>query len=86
LGAITSLTGPVEEIDGKLMLRIPLEAGGDQFIRSSTGISRVEGDYLIVTIPEWLAGMLRIQAGTLVSVDNQDGKFNIHPINPGYLQ
>jgi len=40
---ITSLQGPVEKIDGKLVLYVPLSAGGDQFIACSKGISEVEG-------------------------------------------
>ncbi|HEY1802577.1 MAG TPA: hypothetical protein VGG46_16745 [Terriglobales bacterium] len=83
---ITSLHGPVEKIDGKLTLLIPLEAGGRELIECSRGISEVEGEYLKIVIPEWLAGMLRIEDGSLVSVDNENGKFNIHPINPAPLQ
>jgi hypothetical protein len=36
--------------------------------------------------PGHFNGMLRIEEGTLVSVDNENGKFNIHPINPGLVQ
>jgi hypothetical protein len=83
---VTSLQGPIEKIDGKLTLLIPLEAGGDQLIECSRGISEIKGGYLKITIPEWLSGMLRIEAGSLVSVDNANGKFNIHPVNPSPLQ
>jgi hypothetical protein len=83
---VTSLQGPVEKVDGKLILRIPLEAGASEFLDCSRGISEVEGDCLKITIPEWLAGMLRIDEGDLVSVDNANGKFNIHPVNPKPLQ
>jgi len=83
---VTSLQGPIEKIDGKLTLLIPLEAGGDQFIECSKGISEIQGEYLKITIPEWLSGMLRIEEGSLVSVDNENGKFNIHPINHGLVQ
>jgi hypothetical protein len=83
---ITSLTGPVEKIDGKLTLVIPLIAGGDRFIECSRGISQIQGEYLKIVIPEWLAGMLRIEEGHSVSIDNKDGKFNIHPVNPMPLQ
>ena len=83
---IISLQGPVEKIEGKLVLRIPLEAGGSELIECSRGISEVEKDYLKITIPEWLAGMLRIDVGSLVSVDNRNGKCNIHPIDPTPLQ
>ena len=83
---ITSLSGPVEKVNDQLVLRIPLEAGGSDLIECSRGISEIEGDYLKITIPEWLAGMLRIHEGSLVSVDNREGKCNIHPINPLPLQ
>ena len=83
---VTSLQGPIEKIDGKLTLLIPLEAGGDQFVVCSKGISGIQGEYLRITIPEWLSGMLRIEEGSMVSVDNENGKFNIHPINPLPLQ
>jgi len=83
---VISLQGPVEKLDGKLVLRIPLDAGGNEFIQCSRGISEIEGDFLKITIPEWLSGVLRIEAGSLVSVDNRDGKCNIQPINPLPLQ
>lgn len=37
-------------------------------------------------VPEWLSGTLRIEEGTLVSVDNENGKFNIRPVNPQPVQ
>ena len=83
---VTSLQGPVEKVAGKLLLRIPLAAGGDQFIECARGISQVKGEYLNVFIPEWLAGSLRIDEGSLVTVDNADGKFNIHPVQPLPIQ
>ena len=83
---VTSLQGPVEKVDGKLVLSIPMIAGGDQFIECSKGISEVQGEYLKIIIPEWLAGMLRIEEGSLVTVDNANGKFNIHPVNPNPIQ
>jgi hypothetical protein len=36
-----------------------------------------DGDYLTVVIQPWLAGKLRIGAGSLVVVDNNDGKLRI---------
>ena len=74
---IISLEGPLESIDGKLMLRIPLEAGGDKLAPFARGIGEVDGDYLIVVIQPWLAEKLRVGAGSLVFVDNNNGKFNI---------
>lgn len=86
MDGIASLQGPVEKIDGKLVLRIPLEAGGDEFVGCSRGISEVKDGFLVVEIKEWLAGMLRIEAGDLVHVDNRNGKFNITPVNPRPVQ
>ncbi len=83
---VFSLTGPVELIDGKLMLLIPLDAGGDQFIECSRGVSEIEGNNLKVVIPEWLAGLIRVEAGDLVTVDNENGQFSIRPVNARPLQ
>jgi hypothetical protein len=83
---VTSLRGPVEKIEGKLTLLIPLEAGGDQFVECTKGIAEIHGTFLRVTIPEWLSGLLRIDEGSTVSVDNANGEFNIHPINPSPIQ
>jgi hypothetical protein len=73
---VVSLQGPVEKIDGRFILRIPLESGGRELIDCSRGISEVKGGYLEITIPDWMAGMLRIDAGSIVSVDNRNGKCN----------
>ncbi|MEI8288002.1 MAG: hypothetical protein WCH99_00905 [Verrucomicrobiota bacterium] len=48
---VTSLEGPLESIDGKLMLRIPLAAGGQSLVACSRGIGVVDGDSLKVVIP-----------------------------------
>lgn len=63
------------------MLRIPLAAGGDRFIACSKGISDIRGGFLCIEIKAWLADKLKISEGSLVTVDNADGKFNIRP-NP----
>ncbi|HEX4601073.1 MAG TPA: hypothetical protein VH116_06755 [Gemmatimonadales bacterium] len=73
----TSLEGPVELIDGKLTLRVPLAAGGDQLAPLARGIGEIDGEYLKVIIQPWLAGKLRIVPGSLVFVDNRNGKFTI---------
>ncbi|MBV9888480.1 MAG: hypothetical protein JO119_18205 [Acidobacteria bacterium] len=75
----TSLQGPVLLVNGKLTLMIPLEDGGTEFVACSRGISEVEGPCLKITIPEWLAGMLRIDEGDIVCVSNWDGKLHIEP-------
>jgi antitoxin component of MazEF toxin-antitoxin module len=48
----------------------------------SRGISELQEEFLKIVIPEWLAGMLRIEEGDLVCVDNNDGKFHIIPSKP----
>jgi hypothetical protein len=83
---VTSLEGPVERLNEKLVLRIPLVAGGSELIACARGISEVDGEYLTIIIPEWLSGMLRIEAGCLVSIDNSGGKCNINPIEQQPLQ
>jgi hypothetical protein len=79
---VTTLTGPVENIDGKLLLRIPLDAGGSELVAASRGIGVVEGEFLSIEIMDWLAKKLGISEGSLVAVDNVNGKFNIRPSNP----
>ena len=75
----TSLQGPVLMVNGKLTLMIPLEDGEAEFAACSRGISEVEGSCLKITIPDWLAGVLRIDEGDIVSVSNWDGKLHIAP-------
>ncbi len=72
-----SLEGQVLKVAGQLMLLIPLACGGAQLVECSRGISEVQGEFLKIAIPEWLAGMLRIEEGDLVCVHNADGKFHI---------
>jgi hypothetical protein len=79
---VMSLEGPVLKIDGELVLIIPLSAGGDELVDCSRGISEVQGEFLKIVIPEWLAGMLRIEEGDLVCVEDADGKFHITPGKP----
>jgi hypothetical protein len=82
LDDFTSLEGPVDLVDGRLTLVIPLEARGCEFIQCSNGIAEVDGESLNVRIPDWMADKLGIREGSLVQVDNKDGKFNIRPVPP----
>jgi len=79
---IVSLEGPVELLDGKLVLQIPLDAGGDVLRTAARGISTVDDEFLTITIPDWLAEKLGIGDGSLVLVDNSGGKFNITRVPP----
>jgi len=78
---VMSLEGPVLKINGELVLIIPLSAGGDELADCSRGNSEVQGEFLKIVIPEWLAGILRIEEGDLVCVEDTDGKFHITPSN-----
>jgi hypothetical protein len=86
MDGFASLQGPVEKVDGNLVLRIPLAAGGEEFVECSRGVSEIKDGYLVIEIKEWLAGVLRIEPGDLVSVNNADGKLNITPVNPRPVQ
>lgn len=75
----TSLQGPVLKVNGKLTLMIPLQDGEAEFVACSRGISEAEGACLKIAIPDWLAGMLRIDEGDIVSVSNWNGELHIDP-------
>jgi len=78
----TSLKGPVELIDGKLTLMIPLNVGGSDLVACTKGIAKIEGEFLKITFPDWLVSKLGwIQNGTILEVDNKGGKFNFSPIS-----
>ena len=82
LGEVTSLEGPVIKKDGQLMLLIPLSEGGEELIACSRGISEIVDGCLKIVIQEWLAGMLRVEEGDRVNINNCDGKFNISAVSP----
>jgi hypothetical protein len=77
-----SLEGRVLKVMGELMLLIPLADGGSEMVESSRGISEVQGEFLKIVIPEWLAGVLRIEEGDLVCVQS-DGKLHIRALHAG---
>ena len=77
MAEIVSLEGPVEIVDGELVILIPLEAGGAALAPFAKGIGTIEGEFLKVVIQPWLAEKLRIGAGSLVIVDNANGKLTI---------
>jgi hypothetical protein len=77
-----SLEGPVLKVNGELMLLIPLQNAGTEVVERSHGVSEVQGEFLKITIPEWLAGMLEIEEGDLVRVEG-DGMLRISAPNGG---
>jgi hypothetical protein len=72
-----SISGPIENVDGRMMLQIPLEAGGSDLAPSAKDIGRIEDGLLKVEIPSWLAEKLNIDAESFVTVDNLEGQFRI---------
>ncbi len=74
-----SLVGPLEERDGKLVLLIPMEVGGDKLLACTRGIAEIDGDMLCIKVPDWLAARFEMQIGSLVWINNRDGKFNFGP-------
>jgi hypothetical protein len=74
---VVSLEGPVELIDGRLMIRIPLSAGGQDLVQAARGVGEIDGENLVVAIAPWLVEHLHIEAGSLVVVDNEDGRLRI---------
>ena len=79
---VMSLEGPVLKVNGELVLFIPLSAGSGELIELSRGISEVEGEFLRINIPVWLAAVLRIEEGDLVGVHKAGGLFRIGPSDP----
>jgi hypothetical protein len=82
----TSLQGPVLKVNGKLTLMVPLEDAGAGCVACSRGISETEGACLKIAIPNWLAGILRIDEGDIVSVSNWDGELHIEPSETRMVQ
>jgi hypothetical protein len=82
---VLSLEGPVLKVNGELMLLIPLADASAESVERSRGISEVQGDFLKIVIPEWLAGMLDIEEGDLVRVqsdgDLQVGELSSAPVH-----
>lgn len=72
-----SIKGPVECVDGDLVLRIPLDEGGYELVPVAGRIGEVKDGCLCVVIRPWLAEKLGIREGSLVFVDNKNGKFTI---------
>ncbi len=72
-----SLQGPVERRENRLVLRIPMDAGGDRLQLVAKATSFVENDALVVLLPEWLAQRMHLGEGSEVNIDDRWGKLNI---------
>lgn len=74
---VFEMAGPVEEENGKLVLRIPLAMGGHEFTHVTESISEIDGPYLKIMLPQWLVQKLDLREGSRVAIDNRDRKFNM---------
>ncbi len=54
-----------------------MAAGGSTLASLARGIGVVDGEFLIVVIKPWLAEKLNVTLGSLVVVDNKNGKLTI---------
>jgi hypothetical protein len=77
-----SLQGPVEVVDGELALRIPLAAGGDRLVGLTKGAGKVDGEYLVIVLYPKIAELLGVVEGSLITVDNRNGEFNVRASVP----
>jgi hypothetical protein len=74
---VTSIQGPVENVQGKLTLRIPLGAGGARLARCARGVGSIDGEFLQIIIPDSVAEGTGITFHSVVIVDNRNGRLNI---------
>lgn len=72
-----ALEGPVERRGGRLVLRVPLSAGGERLRQVATAASYVEDGRLVVVLPEWLLERMALEEGSAVHVDDRWGRLNI---------
>ena len=72
-----AVEGPVERLGDQLVLRVPLDEGGEMLRLVANANSYVEDGRLVVPLPEWLAVRMRLGEGSTVHVDNRFGKLNI---------
>ncbi len=72
-----ALEGPVERRGNQLVLRVPLERGGEQLKLVTKATAYEEDGRLVVVLPEWLARRMQLDEGSAVHVDNRWGRLNI---------
>ncbi len=54
-----------------------MKVGGDKLAPLAKGVGTIEDGYLCVVLELWLAEKLRVIEGSIVIVDNVNGKFTI---------
>lgn len=80
-GVTGTITGPAVEHGGNFWLIIPLEPGGKHFVDCTKGTSIVEDGYLKIFIAARVAEVIGIRNGSIVQIDNRDGKLNVQLTN-----
>ncbi len=81
LNDYVSLEGPVERRGDRLVLRVPMNAGGDRLRLVANATSFEEDGRLVVFLPEWLAKRMQLDEGSAVHVDDRWGRLNIARLN-----
>ncbi len=81
LNDYVSLEGPVERRGDRLVLRVPLNAGGDRLRLVANATAFEEDGRLVVELPEWLATRMKLDEGSAVHVDDRWGRLNISRLN-----
>ena len=72
---VDCVSGPLETSNGQLVLRIPLRLVGPQLAECTRGISRVDGDHLLIAIPNALSLAATLTSGMVVTVGRKGRKF-----------
>ena len=71
-----SLEGPIEFVEGRLILAIPLNIGGEELsLVAPKDQWKIKDDCFVFELPAWLAEKLRVGPNDFVIIDNLDGKF-----------
>ena len=72
---------PIVKPNGELMLLVPL-ADTIGSVEPSGSFLDMQGNFLKIVIPQWLAEMLEVGEGDFLRVSNADGEFQIQPVQP----
>jgi hypothetical protein len=69
------IQGPLEFVDGRWLLRIPLGVGGQELAACTSSISIIRGDVLEIELPKKLVRNLRLKEGQHLRVNADGGQF-----------
>ena len=76
-----SIQGPVERRDNRLVLRVPVDAGGHRLWSIANRLCVIENSDVIVLLPDWLTEQMHLEEGSEVHVDDRWGRLNIARLN-----